>query len=56
MKWPENIAPGGSMKNTYLTEVGENNIKISLEETEWNVLNWINPARNRAVGLLMHEK
>jgi hypothetical protein len=40
MKWPENIAPGGSMRNTYLTEVDENNIKISLEETEWKVLNW----------------
>jgi hypothetical protein len=44
------------MRNTYLKEVAENNIKISLEETEWKVLNWIIPARNRAGGLLLHEK
>lgn len=56
MKWPENVAAWGSMRNAYLREVDENNIKISLEETEWKVLNWINPARNGAVGLLMHEK
>jgi hypothetical protein len=56
VKWPENVAAWGSMRNAYLREVDENNIKISLEETEWKVLNWINPARNGAVGLLMHEK
>lgn len=43
------------MRNAYLTEVDENDVKISLE-TKWKVLNWINPARNRAGGLLLHEK
>jgi len=47
MKWPENTALWGSMRNAYLTEVNENNVKISLKETEWKVLNWINLARNR---------